>query len=99
MSGIGIIAGVVAGEAAHHLGNYLDDSDERIKEHLSGEDVTQDDIRKAVEIASRDEGELERIVKGLRDVIEKSDAGSGETRTAHKTLNQIKDSPRKFVGA
>lgn len=99
MSGIGIIAGVVAGEAAHHLGNYLDDSDERIKDHLSGEDVTQDDIRKAIEIASEDEGELEKIVRGLKDVVKKSNVGSGEMRTAHETLNQIRDSPKRFAGA
>lgn len=99
MPGIEILAGVVAGEAVHQIGSYLDDSDEEIRRYLGGEEVTKEDIRKDVEIASRDRGKVEQIAMGLRSAIDNSGAKPEKVQMAHRKVDQMQQSPTKVVGS
>lgn len=96
MSGLSIIAGLVAAEATHQVANRLDDTEEEIQQHLTGE-VTEDDIRKAVEIASEDRGQLERIANGLSEAIMSSNENTEEVEKAQAELQRLKNAPEKFT--
>lgn len=69
MTGASILAGLVTAEVVHKLSQKLDSTDEEVQQLLSGDEVTEEDLKQAIEMVSEDQSKLEKMFHGLRDTL------------------------------
>lgn len=88
MTGLSILAGLLTAEIVHKIGNYLDNTNEEVEKLLSGEEVSERDLRQAIKILSENPSQLEKVYQGTREAL--LDSGK-EERKVEQALEPFKE--------
>lgn len=88
MTGLSVLAGLLTAEIVHKIGDYLDNTNEEVERLLAGEEVSERDLRQAIEILSENPSQLEKVYQGTREAL--LDSGK-EKKKVERALKPFKE--------